>query len=92
MKIGELSFAIYVTHWPIVESFSSFYYIQLIRSGLSVRFAVLSDLFLSWIIILAVSMFFTKYIAPVGKRLKSGFDHISYLLFQKHMRNEERIS
>lgn len=64
---GELSFGIYLIHWPVIESFSSWYYIKMAQLGLSYRAIIITDFILTVIIVVSVAGYFTKYIASFGQ-------------------------
>lgn len=64
--IGKLSFAIYIVHWPVIESFSSFYYIKMMKILGNYRVVVVTDFLLTVVIVLLVSIFVTKFIVPLG--------------------------
>ena len=68
IRLGSLSFAIYVVHWPIIESFSSWYYIKGLRifGEWAGKMIVLSDLVLTFFVILFVAELLNKYVISLG--------------------------
>lgn len=70
---GKLSFAVYIVHWPIIESFSSKYFIWLAELGYKDGFAVVSNLLLSGLLILVVAYFFNKYVELLGQTIMKSF-------------------
>lgn len=65
-KIGNISFAIYIVHWPIIESFSSFYYIKMMNVIGNYTAVVVSDFLLTAVIVIFVAVLMTKFIVPLG--------------------------
>ncbi|MBO5072377.1 MAG: acyltransferase [Eubacterium sp.] len=65
-KVGNLSFAIYIVHWPIIESFSSFYHIKMIKILGNYTAVVISNLLLTLVITIFISYLLTRYIVPLG--------------------------
>lgn len=68
IKLGSLSFAIYILHWPIIESFSSWYYINGIKffGGGHEAVLILSNFVLTSAIILFTAELYNKYIISLG--------------------------
>lgn len=68
IKLGSLSFAIYIVHWPIIESFSSWYYIRgsKLCGGGGEGVVILSDFILTLFVVLFVAWLFDKYVISLG--------------------------
>lgn len=69
VAIGKHGFSIYLLHWPIIESFSSFYLCSLTAMGYSHKWIIASDILLSMILIYVVSVIFTKLVVQPANRL-----------------------
>lgn len=65
--IGRHSFAIYLVHWPVYLSFSSWYYLKM-KDVLSYEMLMKSELILTMIIVVGLSWFMAKYIENLGNR------------------------
>ena len=64
IEIGGLSYAVYLVHWPIIESFSSVLYVNLYNYN---HLKVIPLIFvLSLILILIIAYFMHKYIENLG--------------------------
>lgn len=59
---GKLSFAVYIVHWPIIESFSSKFFIWLAKLGYRGEFPIVLNLLLTSLIVFAVAYCFHKYV------------------------------
>ncbi|MCI9359784.1 MAG: acyltransferase [Hungatella sp.] len=67
-KGGQLSYAVYIVHWPIIESFSSALYIWMYRQNGGVSgYLSLLNLVLTLILIFLVAAFFQAYIEKIGQ-------------------------
>lgn len=65
-KIGTLSFAIYIVHWPVIESFSSWYYIQAIEHGINEYIVCFTNLFITALLVFGVAEILNKYVISLG--------------------------
>lgn len=66
LKGGMLSYSIYIVHWPVIESFSSWCYIKFYSTGIRLDQAVLINLILTSVIIIIVAALFHKYFENAG--------------------------
>lgn len=79
-KMGGISYAVYLVHWPIIESFSSFLYIKLYDYN---HLKVIPFIFLlSLILIILFGLFFHRYVEKIGNGV------ISYIT--KEMSGKEK--
>ena len=81
---GALAYPVYVLHWPVIESFSSWLYIRLFSMGLGHRHMVLIDLALTSILIAAVAWMFHTYVEAAGRGAIKYIDR--YMKAQSHDR------
>lgn len=65
--LGKLSFAIYLVHWPVIESFSSWLFLRLMEKGVGYRWVVMICFILSLVVIIVMAYLFNKYIEGIGK-------------------------
>lgn len=63
---GKLSYAVYLLHWPVIESFSSAYYLWMKKSGAGYRWTILSCLILTFVLVLVMAYFFNRYVENMG--------------------------
>lgn len=68
VSLGKISFPIYILHWPIIESFSSWYYIKGIKlcGGGYEGTIIISDFILTAFIILFMAKLYDKYVISLG--------------------------
>lgn len=59
VAVGKHSFSIYLLHWPVIESFSCVYFLFMRKQGFSLNGVILTDLILTFGVILLVSAAFT---------------------------------
>lgn len=64
---GGLSYAVYAVHWPVMESFSSAYYLWMDEFGVNHYLSVASCLVLTILVTLFVAYIFSRYVEVVGK-------------------------
>lgn len=67
--IGKHSFSIYLLHWPVIESFSCFYFLFMMRRGLSLNANIITNFILTLGVIMAVSAAFTYGVVLPAARL-----------------------
>lgn len=65
-KYGSLSYSVYILHWPVIESFSSAFYLWTNGKGINHEIAIVFNLFFSIIIISLLAFLFNKYIERMG--------------------------
>lgn len=79
LYISKHSFTIYLIHWPVYETFSSWYYVKFFNV-MSQKILIASDFIISIIIISLLSWFLTKYIEnlgrPAAKWLSDNYDKL----------------
>ena len=65
-KCGSLSYSFYILHWPVIESFSSVFYLWMNGKEINHEIAIISNLFFTIIIIFLIASLFNKYIEKIG--------------------------
>ncbi|HBA48378.1 MAG TPA: hypothetical protein DCZ91_11395 [Lachnospiraceae bacterium] len=71
---GKLSYAVYIVHFPVMESFSSACYLWITGLGGNRYFSALAVLAMSLPVILGVAYLFYRYVERIGK---GAVDYIS---------------
>lgn len=65
-KCGSLSYSFYILHWPVIESFSSAFYLWMNEKEINHEIAIAFNLFFPIIIISLLAFLFNKYIERMG--------------------------
>lgn len=68
-KGGDLSYCFYIVHWPVIECFSSAYYIWAVGKGIDPRISILTNLVGTMVIIFLAAYFLNIYIEKIGKEI-----------------------
>jgi peptidoglycan/LPS O-acetylase OafA/YrhL len=66
--LGKYSFGIYLVHFPIIATFSSWFLVELNRK-MNYNLIILFDFVLTVPLVLFLAIIFTKYIEPLGLKL-----------------------
>lgn len=69
VAIGKHGFSIYLIHWPVIVSFSSFYLCRMTALAYGRRTILLTDIVLTIVMIMALSVLFTKWVVQPSNRL-----------------------
>lgn len=65
--MGRISYAVYIIHWPVIESFSSAYYIWATNMNIDKKTVIISCFMFSFLLIIFLAHIFNKYIEIIGK-------------------------
>lgn len=65
VKLGELSFAVYLIHIPVLFSFSCYIFMRLYEKSGKYQSSALISLIASLLLLLGVSFIFHKYIVHI---------------------------
>lgn len=65
--LGKLSYAIYLLHWLIIESLSSWMYIYLTSLGVETKLAIFINISLTGFVVVYCSFLLNKYVELIGQ-------------------------
>ena len=73
-KCGKLSFAVYITHLPIIESFSSVFFVKFNELGYNDTFIVMLNLILTSFLIWLIAHSFFGHIERISNAIVKSFE------------------
>lgn len=83
--LGKYSFGIYLVHFPIIATFSSWFLVKL-NASMNYNYIMLVNFFLTALFVIISAMAFTKYIEPLGAKLASLISN--QIMNKLYLRNE----